>query len=103
MTFHWLAVDRGMNDVLAGALVVFLISPLRGVSWGAVLFRSLPAAPPSARLVAPGGLGVALPPIARILYGRDEIFDSTGIGWEPARSYDVFGVNVDSNQLIVIV
>jgi branched-chain amino acid transport system permease protein len=101
MTFHWLAVDRGVNDVLAGVLVVFVIAPLLGVFLWAVLFRQLADAPPYVRLVSTVGLWVALPPVARILYGRDEIFDSVGIGWEPPHDYELLGVSVDSNQLVV--
>jgi branched-chain amino acid transport system permease protein len=54
------------------------------------------------RLVATVGLWVAIPPIARVLYGREEIFDQTGIGPQPPHVWRVMGVAVDSNQVIVL-
>jgi branched-chain amino acid transport system permease protein len=101
ITFHWLAVTHGWNDVVAAALVVLVISPLLGLLLWAVLFRTLADTPAYVRLVSTIGLWVALPPIARILYGRNEIFDSTGIGWEPAHNYKLLGVSINSNQVIV--
>jgi branched-chain amino acid transport system permease protein len=103
MTFHWLAVTHGWNDVAAAVVVVVVLSPLLGLFLWAVLFRRLADTPPFVRLVSTVGLWVALPPLARILFGGGEVFDSTGIGWEPAHNYNLLGVSIDSNQVIVAI
>ena len=102
ITFHELAVGYGWNQVVAGLVSAFAIAPLLGLFLWFVLFRRLTNAPPTVRLVSTIGLWVAIPPIARVLYGKGEIFDRTGIGWSPTHHYKLFGVAVDSDQMIVL-
>jgi branched-chain amino acid transport system permease protein len=102
ITFHELAVVDGWNKVVAGLVAAFVIAPLLGLCLWFVLFRRLWNAPPTVRLVSTIGLWVAIPPIARVLYGSGEIFDRTGIGWSPAHNYKLAGVAVDSDQMIVL-
>jgi branched-chain amino acid transport system permease protein len=102
LTFHELAVDHGWNRVVAGVVTVLIVSPAVGLFLWAVLFRQLTHAPPYVRLVSTVGLWVAIPPIARLLYGRGEIFDRIGIGPTPAHTYEILGVVVDSDQLLVL-
>lgn len=103
ITFHELAVDWGWPRPVAGAVAVFVVAPLLGLGLWAVLFRRLTDAPPQVRLVSTVGLWVAIPPIARVLYGRTEIFDRIGVGPSPAHTWKVGGVAVDSDQLAVII
>ena len=103
VAFHEMAVDWGWNRALSGVVAVLVVAPLLGLFLWAVLFRRLADAPPPVRLVSTVGLWVALPPIARVIFGHDEIFDRVGMGPTPPRSYDVLGVVVDSNQLTVLV
>jgi branched-chain amino acid transport system permease protein len=102
ITFHWLAVDHGWPRVVAGMFSVAVVGPVLGLVLWAVLFRRLAQSPASVRLVSTVGLWVALPPIARVAFGRKEILDRVGMGPSPARTWKVFGVVVDSNQLAVI-
>jgi branched-chain amino acid transport system permease protein len=103
LTFHELAVEHGWPRWAAGAFAIAVVGPLLGLGLWAVLFRRLADTPPHVRLVSTVGLWVAIPPIARVLYGREEIFDSTGIGPQPPHVWRVAGVAVDSNQLAVLV
>jgi branched-chain amino acid transport system permease protein len=102
ITFHELAVGYGWNQVVAGLFSAFVIAPALGFFLWLALFRRLTNAPPTVRLVSTIGLWVAIPPIARVLYGTGEIFDRTGIGWSPTHHYKLFGVAVDSDQMIVL-
>ncbi|MCU1459272.1 MAG: ABC-type branched-chain amino acid transport system, permease component, partial [Actinomycetia bacterium] len=103
ITFHELAVGYGWNKIVAGVFSVFVIAPALGFFLWLVLFRRLTNAPPTVRLVSTIGLWVAIPPIARVLYGSSEVFDQTGIGWSPTHHYKLFGVAVDSNLMIVLI
>ncbi|MCU1462947.1 MAG: ABC-type branched-chain amino acid transport system, permease component [Acidimicrobiales bacterium] len=103
ITFHWLAVDQGWPRLTAGLFTILVAGPVLGVILWAVLFRRLAHAPASVRLVSTVGLWVALPPIARVVYGHREIFDRLGMGPSPARTWKITGVVVDSNQIAVLV
>jgi branched-chain amino acid transport system permease protein len=103
VTFHELAVEHGWPKWGAGLFAVFVVAPVLGLLLWAILFRRLTEAPPAVRLVSTVGLWVAIPPIVRVVYGHGEIFDRTGLGPSPPRVFDVLGVAVDSNQLMVIV
>lgn len=103
VTFHQLAVGYGWSPLLAAAVSVLVVAPLVGLFLWAVLFRRLADAPTSVRLVSTIGLWVAIPPLTRLIYGREEIFDRTGIGPTPAHNYKLLGVAIDSNQVIVLV
>ncbi len=102
LTFRELVVEHGWPAVPAALVVVGLLAPLIGLALWAVLFRHLTHAPPHVRLVSTIGLWVAVPPVARILYGHEEIYDRTGLGPQPPHVYRPLGVVVDSDQLIVL-
>jgi branched-chain amino acid transport system permease protein len=99
--FHELAVGWGWNKALSAFLAVAVAGPLLGLFlwWG--LFRHLAEAPVSVRLVSTVGLWVALPALTRIAFVDEEIFDRTGLGPDIPSRYEIFGVAVNSNQLIV--
>jgi branched-chain amino acid transport system permease protein len=103
LTFHEFAVGWGWNKLLAAAVAVLVVSPLLGLGLWGLLFRRLTNAAPTVRLVSTIGLWVALPPLARILYGSAEIVDRTGVGPSPSDNYTILGVAVNSDQVIVLV
>ena len=103
LTFRELVVAHGWPAWLAAGVVVLLVAPAVGLGLWAVLFRHLTSAPPHVRLVSTVGLWVAIPPVARILYGHEEIYDRTGLGPQPPRVFRPLGVPVDTDQLIVLV
>lgn len=104
ITFHEMVVAWGWNKLLSAAIVLLGVAPLLGLFLWWVLFRHLSEASPSVRLVSTVGLWVALPALTRIVFQIDqEIFDRTGIGPDVPRSYEILGVAVNSNQLIVFV
>ncbi|MER3452751.1 MAG: ABC transporter permease [Acidimicrobiia bacterium] len=103
LTFHELAVEHGWPRWVAGTFAIVVAGPGLGLVLWAVLFRRLTEAPAHVRLVSTVGLWVAIPPVARVLYGSGEIFDATGIGPQPPHVWRVAGVAVDSNQLAVLV
>jgi branched-chain amino acid transport system permease protein len=103
LTFRELVVAHGWPAPAAALAVVGVLAPALGLGLWAVLFRHLTHAPPHVRLVSTVGLWVAVPPVARILYGHEEIYDRTGLGPQPPHVYRPLGVAIDSDQLIVLV
>jgi branched-chain amino acid transport system permease protein len=103
IVFHELAVGWGWNKALAALVAVGVAGPLLGLFLWWALFRHLAAAPASVRLVSTVGLWVALPALTRILFVDEEIFDRTGLGPDIPTNYEILGVAVNSNQIIVVV
>jgi branched-chain amino acid transport system permease protein len=102
ITFYELSVEHGWHPRLAGAVTVFVVSPLLGLFLWAVLFRALADTAPSVRLVSTIGLFVAVPALTRAVFGHDERFERPSVVWEPAHQYRVLDVGVDSDQVAVI-
>ncbi|MDQ1520988.1 MAG: branched-chain amino acid transport system permease protein livM, partial [Actinomycetota bacterium] len=103
MTFYEASAKWGWNAHVAGLATIFVFSPLLGLLLWALLFRRLADTPPSVRLVSTIGLWVALPALARLLYGGQQTVEKPSLLWSPPHQYKVLGVAIDSNQAAVVV
>ena len=101
-TFYQATVNWGWNAHLAGAVTIFVFSPLLGLVLWAVLFRRLTETPSSVRLVSTIGLSVALPALAPMLYPKFDAVVQPSMFWTPPHEYTIVGVHVDSNQVAVV-
>jgi branched-chain amino acid transport system permease protein len=101
--FSYLNTDHGWSTWLAAVVSIGVCSPLLGVALYFLLFRYLRTATSLVKIVATVGLGVALPPVAYLLFGIPVTTVATGLAPEPVASYSVFGASVTLNQLIVVI
>ncbi len=82
-------------------LSIGVAAPALGVLLYAVLFRHLRLASPMIKVVATIGLLVALPALAVLIFGNQAINQAPGLAPQPVAFYQVFGVAVTLDQLIV--
>jgi branched-chain amino acid transport system permease protein len=89
----------------AAVVSIGVMSPLLGLFLWAALFRRLAHTPPVVRFVSTVGLWVALPALVKVIFPftKNEIFEPSGLIEGSPRVFDVFGVNVNANQLVVLV
>ena len=103
VTFYEATIAWHWNSLVAGALTIFVFSPLFGLLLWGLLFRSLSETPVFVRLVSTVGLSVALPALASILYPHIDANRRPSMFWSPPHQYKWFGVPIDSNQVAVVV
>jgi branched-chain amino acid transport system permease protein len=103
--YYWLHELQGWDIVPAALFTLLIFAPLLGLALWAILFRRLTHAPPEVRFVSTVGLWVALPALVKIIFPftKAEIFEPEGIVSAPAEVFDVFGLNVNENQIAVLV
>jgi branched-chain amino acid transport system permease protein len=102
--FYWLHEEHGWPIPLAALVSLLVFAPLIGLFLWAVLFRHLTYAPPVVRFVSTVGLWVALPALTKVLFPftKSEIFDPQGLAGSNPAVYDVFGVGINMNQIVVL-
>jgi branched-chain amino acid transport system permease protein len=103
--YYWLHTRQGWSLPAAAFVSIFVVSPLLGLFLWAALFRRLAHAPPVVRFVSTVGLWVALPALVKVVFPftRNEIFQPEGLIEGSPRVFDVFGVAINANQVVVLV
>ena len=103
--YYWLHTRHGWSVPAAAVVSIGVMSPLLGLFLWAALFRRLAHTPPVVRFVSTVGLWVALPALVKVIFPftKNEIFEPTGLIEGSPRVFDVFGVNINANQLVVLV
>jgi branched-chain amino acid transport system permease protein len=103
--YYWLHTRHGWSVPAAAVVSIGVMSPLLGLFLWAALFRRLAHTPPVVRFVSTVGLWVALPALVKVIFPftKNEIFEPSGLIEGSPRVFDVFGVNVNANQLVVLV
>lgn len=102
-TFYELNTRQGWPVWSSAALSLLVVAPALGVFLWAVLFRWLTHAPPAVKLVSTIGLYVAIPPLTFMIYGDEPIFRAPGLAGPNPGFYDVFGVTLNTDQIIVMI
>jgi branched-chain amino acid transport system permease protein len=106
VTYYWLTEFKGWPVALAAIACVFVVGPLLGLLLFRMVFHRLTAAPPVVRFVSTVGLWVAIPAVAKMIYGTEvaggEVLPP-GFGGSPPGEFDLFGVIVNWNQGSVII
>jgi branched-chain amino acid transport system permease protein len=93
---HW--------PIVPSALVAIVITgPALGVVLYFVLFRRLRLARPLIKVVATIGVSVAVPPAATLIFGNETILSAPGLAPEPVRVFNVFGVAVTMEDILVYI
>jgi branched-chain amino acid transport system permease protein len=93
---HWAIVPAFLVSIV-------VTGPLLGIGLYFALFRRLRLARPLIKVVATIGVSVALPPAAILIFGNETILSAPGLAPEPVRVFNVFGVAVTMEQIIVYI
>ncbi|TMK57925.1 MAG: ABC transporter permease [Actinobacteria bacterium] len=102
MVYYQLHAVQGWPIVPSAVLSILVIAPALGVFLWLVLFRHLTDASANVRLVAAIGLAVALPQATQLAFGADLIYDAPGLAPRPLGTFEVGGVNLNTDQLAVM-
>jgi branched-chain amino acid transport system permease protein len=105
VVYYWLHTRHGWSVPAAALVSIGVVSPLLGLFLWAALFRRLAHTPPVVRFVSTVGLWVALPALVKVIFPftKNEIFEPEGLIEGSPRVFDVFGVTINANQLVVLV
>lgn len=103
--YYWLHTRHGWSVPAAAFVSIGVVSPLLGLFLWAALFRRLAHTPPVVRFVSTVGLWVAVPALVKVIFPwtRSEIFEPEGLIEGEPRVFDVFGVAINANQLVVLI
>jgi branched-chain amino acid transport system permease protein len=101
--FYYLNTQHEWPILPAALVAVGLAGPVMGVVLYAVLFRFMRLSPPLIKIVSTIGLSVALPPLAVILFGNVTILSVPGLAPRPVSVYEVFGVPITMDQILVYI
>ncbi|MGX1675553.1 branched-chain amino acid ABC transporter permease [Streptomyces sp. NPDC055400] len=100
--FYFLAVEQGWNTATAAAVVVLLVSPAIGAVLWALIFRRLADGSALVKVAVTIGLAVALPPLAQLLFGVQDIVSVPGVTPAGLDGVTLLGLSVSANQLVVL-
>jgi branched-chain amino acid transport system permease protein len=102
--YYWLHTRHGWSVPAAAFVSIGVVSPALGLFLWAALFRRLAYTPPVVRFVSTVGLWVALPALVKVIFpfAKNEIFEPEGLIEGSPRVFDVFGVAINANQLVVL-
>jgi branched-chain amino acid transport system permease protein len=93
---HWAIVPAALVSIV-------ITGPALGIGLYFALFRRLRLARPLIKVVATIGVSVAVPPAATLIFGNQTILSAPGLAPEPVRVFDVLGVAVTMEQIIVYI
>ena len=99
--YYFFLVQQNWGILLSAFLAIFVAAPLMGIVLYAILFRHLRLSSPLVKVVATLGLSVAIPALATLIFGTDAINKAPGLAPEPVHVYNVIGVAVTLDQIIV--
>src|SRR6202789_2066058 len=99
--YYFLNTQHGWAIVADALLSILDASPAFAVLLYAVLFRHLRLSSPMINVVATIGLLVAIPSLATLIFCNQAIQAAPGLAPQPVAVYQVFGVAVTLDQLIV--
>jgi branched-chain amino acid transport system permease protein len=99
--YYFLNTQHTWPILPAAILAIVVASPLLGVVLYYALFQHLRLSSPMIKVVATIGLLVAIPALAVLIFGNQAIQSAPGLAPQPVAVYQVFGVAVTLDQVIV--
>lgn len=99
--YYSLNTENGWDIVPAFLVSVFVVAPLVGLLLYVLLFRFIQLAPTLIKIVVTIGVAVTIPPLVNLIFGNDPILIAPGIAPRPLKVFDVFGVAVTTDQIVV--
>lgn len=101
--YYYLLVTQNMGIVVSAILSIVVAGPIIGVALYFALFRFLRLSSPLIKVVATLGLLVSIPALATVIFGSGAILKAPGLAPEPVHVYNVAGVAVTLDQVIVYI
>ena len=102
--FYYFLHSQWNWSIVPSAVVSILIAgPALGIILYALLFRHLRLSSPLIKVVATIGLLVAIPSLATLIFGNEAIQEAPGLAPQPVHVYQVIGVPVTLDQVIVYI
>jgi branched-chain amino acid transport system permease protein len=101
--YYWLNTQEHWAIVPAALVAIVVAGPALGIGLYYFLFKRLRLARPLIKVVATIGISVAVPPAATLIFGNETILSAPGLAPEPVRVFDVAGVAVTMEQVIVYI
>jgi branched-chain amino acid transport system permease protein len=99
--YYYLHTQQTWGILPAAAVAILVAGPSLGVLLYFVLFRFLRLSSPLVKVVATLGLLVAIPALSTLIFGNEAISSAPGLAPEPVRVFNVIGVAVTLDQVIV--
>jgi branched-chain amino acid transport system permease protein len=99
--YYFLNTQHSWSILPAAILSILVASPALGVFLYYALFQHLRLASPMIKVVATIGLLVAIPAAAVLIFGNQAINTAPGLAPQPVAVYQVIGVAVTLDQVIV--
>ncbi len=99
-TYYYLHIEHEWGILASAALCLLVLAPVMGLFLYMAIFRYLRLSSQLIKVVVTIGVSVAIPILATMLYGTDEIFQAPGLAPQPVDVYQVLGVAVTLDQVI---
>ncbi|MGH8986202.1 MAG: ABC transporter permease [Acidimicrobiia bacterium] len=99
--YYALNTEHGWSVLPAFLVSVFVAAPLIGLILYVILFRYIQLSSTLVKIVVTIGVAVTIPPIVNLVFGDDPILLAPGIAPRPLKVFDVFGVAVTMDQVVV--
>jgi branched-chain amino acid transport system permease protein len=99
--YYYLHVQQSWGILPSAAVSILIAGPSLGVFLYFVLFRFLRLSSPLVKVVATLGLLVAVPSLSTLIFGNQAISSAPGLAPQPVRVFNVIGVAVTLDQVIV--
>ena len=99
-TYYYLHVEHDWGILARPRMCLFVLAPAMGLFLYMAIFRYLRLSSQLIKVVVTIGVSVAIPVLATMLYGTDEIFSAPGLAPQPVDVYKVLGVAVTLDQVI---
>ena len=99
--YYFLLVEHGWPIVPAAIVALACAGPALGLLLYLTLFRYMRTATQLVKIVVTLGVSVVLPAVAELIFGTETILHAPGLAPEPVHVYQVDGVPVTLNQIIV--
>jgi branched-chain amino acid transport system permease protein len=101
--YYYLNTQEHWAIVPAAVVSILIAGPALGIALYFALFKRLRLARPLIKVVATIGISVALPPAATLVFGNQTILSAPGLAPEPVRVFNLLGVAVTMEQIIVYI
>jgi branched-chain amino acid transport system permease protein len=99
--YYYLHTQQGWGIPTSALVSIVLAGPALGVLLYFMLFRFLRLSSPLVKVVATLGLLVAVPSLSTLIFGTEAISSAPGLAPQPVRVFNVIGVAVTLDQVIV--
>ena len=101
--YYYLHTQEGWGIPYSALVSIVVAGPALGVFLYFILFRHLRLSSPLVKVVATLGLLVAIPALTTLIFGNQAISSAPGLAPQPVRVFNVIGVAVTLDQVIVYI